>query len=150
MKAVIASAVSGLGWGLLGSWITSKMSGPHSWLAAPGGILIGVIIFYLSRRFYRKSVWIVIPVAIVTTFIAVALFGLCLGFADLMRNIPGRIAWAVVLQSMNACLWGLVFIPLYWALFLLAFGNHLLIRYLTVREAEPCAGGNAAAPRASA
>jgi hypothetical protein len=118
------------------------MSGPHSWLAAPGGILIGVIIFCISRRFYQKSVWFLLPVAIVTTFIAVALFGLCLGFADLMRDLPGQIAWAVVLQGMNACLWALIFIPLYWALFPLAFGNHLLIRYLTAREAEPAASPN--------
>lgn len=129
MKPAIVSAISGLAWGLLGAYLTRKVAGPHSWFAAPGGIVIGLVVFWISRWTYRKPFWVLVPTAILSTFIAVAVFGFCLGVADLIRDMPNRIGWAVVVQSMNACLWGLFFVPLYWSLFLLAFGNHALVRH---------------------
>lgn len=143
MKPAIASAASGLAWGFLGAYLTRRVAGPHSWFAAPGGIVIGLFVFWISRWTYRKPFWFLVPTAVLSTLIAVALFGLCLGIADLARGIPGRISSAVVLQSMNACLWGVLFVPLYWPLFLLAFGNHALVRYLMRINAEPPNGGPA-------
>jgi hypothetical protein len=136
MKAAVASASSRLLWGLLGSYLTRKVFGPHSWLAAPCGIFIGLLVFCSSRWTYRRQVWVLLPTAIISTFIAVALFGLCLGFADLTRDIPNRIGWAVVVQSMNACLWGLIFAPLYWPLFVLSFANHALLRHLVLTNTK--------------
>lgn len=137
MKAAFASAISGLLWGLLGSFLTSRIVGPHAWMAAPGGPVIGLLIFYGSRWAYRRPVWVLALTAIASTFIAAGLFGLCLGLADLSRDLPNRIGWAVVLQSMNACLWGVIFIPMYWPLFLLSFGNHALVRYLDTSNGHP-------------
>jgi uncharacterized membrane protein YjjP (DUF1212 family) len=137
--AIAISALSGLIWGILGAFLTQNAAGAHSWLAAPSGIFIGIAVYYLSRWAYRKSLWHLALASIISTFIAVALFGLFLGAADLSRDIPNRIPSAVILQSMMACLWGLLFIPIYWSLFLLAFGNHLLIRYLHRRTAEQAA-----------
>ncbi len=74
-----------------------------------------------------------IPVSILSTIVAVALFGLCLGVVDLSRDMPNRIPWAVVVQGINICLWGLIFIPVYWLLFPLSFGKHALIRYFAQR-----------------
>src|SRR4051812_4126841 len=128
MKAAVASAIAGLPWGLLGAYLTRNTAGPHAWLAALGGPVIGLLVFHASRWTYSRPVWVLIPTAIVSTILAAGLFGLCLGFADLARDIPNRVGWAVVVQSMNACLWGVVFIPVYWLLFLLSFGNHVLLR----------------------
>ncbi|MCP5519839.1 MAG: hypothetical protein H7A45_21575 [Verrucomicrobiales bacterium] len=87
--------------------------------------------FRLSRWTYRKPLWFLVPTAVVSTLLGVALFGLCLGFADWMRGIPNRIGWAVVVQSVHACLWGVLFNPIQWGLFLLAIGNHALIRHVS-------------------
>ena len=139
---IAVSAITGLLWGILEAYLTREVSGSHAWLAAPSGLLIGVFIYLLSRRFYRKSIWHIIPVSIASTFIAVALFGLFLGSADLTRDIPNRIGWAVVVQGMTTCLWGLILVPLYWGLFLLAFGNHVLLRFLDRRNAEQSPAGD--------
>lgn len=138
--ALAISALSGLFWGILGAFLTQNVVGSHSWFAAPSGIFIGIAAYYLSRWAYRKSIWYLALASIISTFIAVALFGLFLGAADLARDIPNRDPSEVILQSMIACLWGLLFVPIYWSLFLLAFGNHLLIRYLHRRNAEQAAG----------
>lgn len=147
MIQVGVAAFSGLLWGLLGAYLTSQIAGSHSWFAAPGGIVIGLLVFYSCRWTYRRPLWILLPTAFVSTFFAVALFGLCLGVADVMRDIPNRIGWAVVMQSMNACLWGLAFSPPYWLLFLLSFGNHALLRYHVIKDAEPVGGANDDQPR---
>lgn len=131
-KAIIASAVSGLCWGILGSWLTRDMFA-KTWLAAPGGIAVGVMVFYLCRWTYRKPLPILIPTAVLSTFVAVGLFGVCLGIADLTREIPQlphRTGWGVVAFASYACMLGLWLIPIFWPLFVVAFGNHLLIRYL--------------------
>lgn len=131
--SLLVSIVSGLCWGILGSLSTQSLFGPFAWFAAPLGVPIGLLVYWMSRRFYSKSLWVLLPVAVIFTFGAVALFGLCLGVVDLSRDAPNRIAWAVIVESMNACLWGLIFIPIYWLLFPLSFGNHALIRYFTRR-----------------
>jgi hypothetical protein len=136
MKTVVVSAMSGLLWGLLGAYLTRNIAGPYSWLAAPSGPVIGLFVFYVSRWTYWRPVWVLIPTAMVSTFLAVGLFGLFLGFADLSRAMPNRIGWAVVVQSMLACLWGIIFIPLYWPLFLLSFGNHALLRHLATTDGQ--------------
>lgn len=130
---LLVSLISGVLWGILGSFVTYNLFGPFSWWAAPSGILIGYLVYRLSQPFYTKSIWVLIPVAILSTFVAVALFGLSLGLADLARGVPNNIAWAVIVQGMLACLGGLVFVPFLWLLFPLSFGNHVLIRFLSRR-----------------
>jgi hypothetical protein len=133
---MVVSIISGLLWGTLGSLATLSSFGPRSWFAAPFGALIGLLVYWASRRFYSRSFRALVPVSIVSTFAAVALFGLCLGAVDLFWGTTSRIGWAVVVQGMNACLWGLIFIPTYWLLFPLSFANHALVRYLTHRTKE--------------
>lgn len=136
---------SGLLWGIIGSLATQSSFGRFSWFVAPLGMVIGLLVYWLSRRFYSKPVWMLIPVSLISTFLGVALFGICLGLIDLSRATPDRIPWAVVAQAMNACLWGLIFIPVFCLLFPLSLANHTLIRHLTLRtHAEQDGGGQPA------
>jgi len=120
--------LSGLIWGILGAWLSAGGVPSFRWFAVPGGILIGALIYRTSRWTYRASPWALLPTAAVTTVIAVALFGLAVGLVDLARGIPGRIPLAVVLQTVLGFLWGLLYSPLLWWLFLLALANHALLR----------------------
>lgn len=128
-----SSIFSGLLWGALGSLATQSTFGPISWFVAPLGMLIGLLVYRLSRRFYSKSLWVLIPVSLISTVLAVALFGLFLGLIDLSRASPHPDPWAVVVQPMGLCLIGLIGIPVYWLLFPLSFANHFWIRHLTRR-----------------
>lgn len=131
---LIVALISGVLWGLLGSYVTHSIYGSLSWVAAPSGALIGYVVYRLCQRFYAKPIWALVPVAILSTFLAMALFGLTLGLVDLARGIPNRVAWAVIVQGMGVCLWGLLFMPFLWLLFPLSFGNHALIRFLWQRH----------------
>ncbi len=125
-KQIITSAITGLLWGILGAAITNTYY-PLSWYAIPFSGLIGVSSFFIGKWSYKKNAYYLVIVSILTTFTSVALFGITLGFIDLITG-PSRIAWAVVIQGMNGCLFGLVAIPVFWVLFPLAFGNHLIIK----------------------
>ena len=141
--SLMASAVSGLIWGIIGStlfWMSSGGLHPIYFCAAPFGILVGVLVYFLFKWSYTKSIFWIFPIAIFSTYIAVAIFGLGLGILDLVRN-PNRITYAVILQASIACLWGITFIPIYWSLFGLSFLNHLVIRSFT-RQAEQDAAAN--------
>ena len=74
---------SGLLWGIIGSLATQSSFGRFSWFVAPLGMVIGLLVYWLSRRFYSKPIWMLIPVSLISTFLGVALFGICLGLIDL-------------------------------------------------------------------
>ena len=142
MTTALTAAVSGLAWGLLGAYMTSGLAGPQSWYAAPSGILIGLLVFWISRWTYWRPAWLLFPTAVISTAIGVALFGLFVGVAGLTSDVPTRIGAFVMVQSMLACLWGLFCVPTHWALFLLAFGNHALLRHVSRTYAEPSGAAN--------
>lgn len=125
------SIILGLLWGMLGSYVLKQAMGPWVWVAALAGPFIGLLVYWASRRVYARPFWVLIPLALVSTVVGVALFGLAVGLVDLFREIPDRRTWAVVVQGMNICLWGLFFQPAFWVLFPLAFGNHALVRHFT-------------------
>ena len=130
MNTTLLAGLSGLIWGLMGASFSQKVAGAHVWFAVPLGIPIGIAVFRGSRWTYKKPRWVLFFTAIISTIIAVALFGLCVGLVDLMRDIPNRNGLAVVIQSMLAYLFGLLTMPPFWAFFLLSFGNHALLRFL--------------------
>jgi hypothetical protein len=111
------SALSGLAWGAIGSLLFWRHAGnpkPFYFFAIPFGCVIGILIYFVFRPFYRKSSKWLFPVSIVSTYLAVFLFGLVLGLADLAFNdTANRIAYAVILQAAIACLWGVTFFPIY-------------------------------------
>lgn len=129
MNTTLLAGLSGLIWGLMGASFSQKVAGAHVWFAVPLGIPIGIAVFRGSRWTYKKPRWVLFFTAIISTIIAVALFGLCVGLVDLMRDIPNRNGLAVVIQSMLAYLFGLLTMPPFWAFFLLSFANHALLRF---------------------
>ena len=130
MNATLLAGLSGLIWGLMGAYFSQKVVGAHVWFAVPLGIPIGIAVLRGSRWTYEKPRWVLFLAVIISTIIAVALFGLCVGLADLMRDIPNRNGFAVVIQSMLSYLFGLLTMPPFWAFFLLSFANHALLRFL--------------------
>jgi hypothetical protein len=139
--SLIASAISGLVWGIIGSslfWMHSGRVSSIYFYAAPFGVLVGLSVYFLFRWSYRKSFIWILPIAVISTYIAVAIFGLGLGVADLVRY-PNRIPYAVILQASVACLWGITFIPIYWSLFGLSMLNHAIIRYFTLKAEQGAA-----------
>ena len=131
MNPIVASALTGVAWGLVAAYFTSTSTvfGSIAWMAAFSWPLIGVFIYLVSRFIYRRSVWWMIPWTLVSTYLALILFGLALGIADAMRPIP-RNTIAVIAQSVLMCLWGFTFIPFFWLFLLPVAGNHALIRWL--------------------
>ena len=136
---LIQSALSGLVWGTVGSllfWRHSGLIKPAYLLAAPFGTFVGILTYFFFRSFYRKSFKWMFPIAVISTYIAVFLFGLVLGVVDLVSNLnPNRISSAVDLQAAIACLWSITFFPLYWIFFVFSFFNHCLIRESELQNA---------------
>ncbi len=98
-------------------------------------MVVGLLVFLASRPLYRKSFGWLVPTAVVTLFFATALFGLCVGTIDVMLCAnTSRATLEVLVQNMLAYLWGLVCVPVCWALFPLALLNHAWIRSLARRE----------------
>jgi len=96
-------------------------------LAAPViGIITGVV--YLPA--YRHSRWVRALYALGTLYLAVALFGIAVGVADALRDIPGRSFGGLLLQGVLGTLWGVTFTGYVIILWPLAFANHgFLERY---------------------
>ncbi|MBT7535920.1 MAG: hypothetical protein HN610_10170 [Verrucomicrobia bacterium] len=126
----LLAGLSGLIWGLMGASFSQKVVGAHVWFAVPLGIPIGIAVLRGSRWTYEKPRWVLFSTAIVSTIVAVALFGLCVGLVDAMRDIPNRNGFSVVIQSMLAYVFGLLTMPPFWAFFVLSFANHALLRFL--------------------
>jgi hypothetical protein len=127
------AGLSGCLWGVFGAYFSEKTIGTHVWFTAPLGIPIGIAVFLGSRWTYEKSRLVFFSTAIISTVIGTSLFGLCVGLVDLMRDIPNRNGFAVIIQSMLAYPFGLLTMPPFWAFFLLSFGNHALMRLLFYR-----------------
>ena len=75
-------------------------------LASP---LIGLVAGLLYLPAYRFPVVGRVLFALLTLYVSAAFFGLAVGLYDAARDIPGRIEQAVVLQAINATLWGVTF-----------------------------------------
>jgi len=138
MNPLIASLLSGAAWGVLGAYFTFRLAGPWSPYATISGPLIGIFIFYISRWVYRRSWLLIIPWSIISTYIAVILFGFALGIAHALQPLSG-VAWKVIVESAIACPAGLTIIPFFWILFPLALFNHLFIKWLDTRAEQDAA-----------
>ncbi len=122
------SALSGCAWAGIAYLIGRTALGPilvGGLLASP---LIGLVVGRLYRPAYALSTRGRALAALVTFYIAVALFGLAVGLYDAFAlAVPGRIPSAVVIQAVIGMLWGVTFTGYVVVLWPLAYLNHWLV-----------------------
>jgi len=94
-------------------------------LASP---LIGLLIGFIFLPAYKLPKFVQFALSLITLYLAVAMFGVAVGLYDASRNIPNRIATAVILQSIIAAVMGVTFTGYMLVLWPLAFLNHRLLR----------------------
>ena len=129
MRYYWLSLLSGCAWAAVALLLASSTFGGlivGGLIAAP---FIGLLVSLLYRPAYRlpkvaQAFW-----ALLTLYLAVALFGLAVGAFDAFcRHIPDRIGTGeVVLQAMWATLWGVTITGYVLLLWPLAFFNHRLL-----------------------
>lgn len=129
---LLVSAFSGAMWGGVAYVLGSVPMGSIIW----GGIfvspLIGLAAGTISKNFDRPNGWLRALIALVSLYVAAALFGIGAGLFDLLaRTNSGpwgsRIPSAVVIQSVLGVLWGLTFTGYFVILWPLAYLNHALV-----------------------
>jgi hypothetical protein len=128
MRYYCLSLLSGCAWAGIAFLLASGAFGEivtGGLVAAP---LIGLVVGFLYRPAYRLPKPAQALGALLTLYLAVALFGLAVGAFDAFwRDIPDRITSAVILQAMWAALWGVTFTGYVLLLWPLAVFNHRLL-----------------------
>jgi hypothetical protein len=126
-KYIVLSTLSGFFWAGIAYYLVRWAPPPFIWggiVASPViGLTVGLL--YLNACNWRRVARIFLSLA--TLYIAVFLFGLAMGVCDALRPIPNRISLAVVIQSINACLWGVTVPGTFLLLWPLSFLNHSLV-----------------------
>jgi len=127
-RYLVLSALSGCLWAAIALLLGAEAMGPIIWGGVVASPLIGVIAAYIFLPACRWPLVARIVFALVTLYLAVAAFGLAAGLYDaVVRDIPNRIGWAVVVQAMLASLWGITFTGLVLILWPLSFVNHSFV-----------------------
>lgn len=106
-----------------------------------GGLLaspvIGIITGAVYAPAYRRSRWVRALCALGTLYLAVSLFGLAVGVADALRDIPGRSYGELLLQGVLGTLWGVTFTGYVLILWPPAFANHWFLERYRESSAIP-------------
>lgn len=127
MSYVLLSLASGAVWGLIGYALGSSAFGSAIWGAVLASPLIGVVIGWSFRSIHGLSTTARVFASLLSLYMAVTLFGLAIGLADLARGGAHQIAAEVVLQAVPAALWGVTFTGYFLILWPLAYLNHRLL-----------------------
>jgi hypothetical protein len=127
-KYLFLSGVSGVLWGCVVTVIAFDAAPRAIWGGLIASPLIGCMIGAATKRWSYLSLPLRVVVALVSVYVAAALFGLGVGLYDwLAVDIPNRIAYGVVVQAVLAFLWGLTFIGWCLVFWPLAYLNHWLL-----------------------
>ncbi len=127
-KYVLLSGVSGVLWGSVVTVIAFDVAPRAIWGGLIASPVIGCAIGAATKRWLRLSVLLRVVVALVSVYVAAALFGLGVGLYDwLAVDIPNRIPYGVVVQAVLAFLWGVTFRGWFLVFWPLAYLNHWLL-----------------------
>lgn len=127
-KYLLLSAISGMIWGGVVTWIAVDMVPRAIWGGLVASPIIGCIIGASTKRWYRLPLPFRIVASLGSLYVATALFGFSVRVYDwLAFDMPNRLSYGVVLESLLAFLWGLTFVGwlvLFWPL---AYVTHWLL-----------------------
>lgn len=136
-KYVTRCAASGIVWAGI-AWVIGFTQIPGIlWgglLAAP---VIGIITGAVYLPAYRHSRWVRALSALGTLYLAVSLFGLAVGVADALRDIPGRSFGELLLQGVLVTLSGVTFTGYVVILWPLTFANHWFLERYRESSRDP-------------
>ena len=139
-KPVVISALSGLIWGTLAYGLLSHEStwgrvSEVGWICFVLSPVVGVLVYYCSCWIFSKSLWLRIFWSILMLYFSSGLLGLFLGVTDLFHPLRSENeSWFSLTEVPLSFWWGITFTPFLWTLFLFAFGNQELIRYLVKKS----------------
>ena len=139
-KPLFIAVLSGLTWGTVAYGLLYNESAwgritDFSWLCLILSPVIGVLVYYLSYRIFSKSLWVRILWSILMLYFSSGLLGLFLGMADFFHPLRSASeVWYSFTEMPLSFWWGITFTPFLWTLFLFAFGNQELIRYLVKKS----------------
>jgi len=139
-KPLVIAVLSGLIWGTVAYGLLCNESAwgrvsDSSWFCFILSPVIGVLVYYLSYRIFSKGLWVRILWSILMLYFSTGLLGLFLGVADFFHPLrSGSEVWYSFTEMPLSFWWGITFTPLLWTLFLFAFGNHELIKYLVKKS----------------
>jgi len=127
-KYTILSCVSGVVWGCFASVIAFDAVPRTIWGGLVMSPVIGLLIGMAMKHWSQLATSLRITATLLSLYVAAALFGLAVGIFDwLAIDIPNRIAYAVVVQSVLTFLWGITFTGYLFVLWLLAYLNHWML-----------------------
>ena len=128
----LASAVSGVCWGLIAYALGRGALGSLVWGGVVVSPLIGVLVGLSLRRLAPGTTRGRLAVSLVDLYAAVAVFGAAVGVFDLVTGVNAGVGWrrdpsAVILQAVLASLWGITLTGYVLLLWPLSYFNHLLL-----------------------
>ena len=121
LSAISGCVWAGIAWVLLDQRINAGIAGGI--LASP---LIGIVMGSFSKDFRERPILVRTAVALITLYIAAALFGTAGGVADFAFGSGMRTAGAIV-GAVWAFVWGLTFSGYFVLLWPLSYLNHSVI-----------------------
>ncbi len=126
MNRTACALVTGLLWGLLPAAITWRTAGYHCLYVLLVSSAVGLLIYRISRPFYRRSRVLLGLWSIVTLYLACWTTGLAMGVADLVSHYtPSMRPAQVVLGDALVVCFVITANPILWLLFPLCFATHL-------------------------
>ena len=139
-KPLVVAVLSGFIWGTVAYGLVCNEStwgrvSDFSWFCFILSPMIGGLGYYLSYGIFSKGLWLRILWSILMLYFSSGLLGLFLGVADFFHPLRSgsEVGYSFIEMPLSFW-WGITFTPFLWTLFLFAFGNQELIKYLVKKS----------------
>ena len=139
-KPLVIAVLSGLIWGTVAYCLLSNEStwgrvSDFSWLSFILSPVVGVLVYYCSYWIFYQRLYLRIFWSILMLYFSSGMLALFLGIADFFHPLRSENeTWFSLTEVPLSFWWGITFTPFLWTLFLFAFGNQELIRYLVKKS----------------
>jgi len=139
-KPLVIAVLSGLIWGTVAYCLLSNEStwgrvSDFSWLSFILSPVVGVLVYYCSYWIFYQRLYLRIFWSILMLYFSTGLLALFLGIADFFHPLRSESETGFSLTEVPLSFWwGITFTPFLWTLFLFAFGNQEVIKYLVKKS----------------